>query len=112
MKKGDIVIVKATVRAVRQYLSGNITKVIKRYKIHGTPINGIVLGYSHLKTGKIIKGQYYDEPNELRVEDSHRVIVVEPIEQNNTWWGKPPFATNRYLEPIRCFEEDLELVNG
>ena len=107
MNKGDKVIIKATVTSMKAYYTNGTIKKLGRFPCQ---LTGIVLGYSFLKTGKIIKGNYYDEPKHLEVEKSHRVIVVEPLEQNRPFPNNGKFKTNRYLEPVRCFEEDLELI--
>lgn len=112
MKKGDKVKVKAIVKGQRIYKPHQYGKHIREIKRYKKELTGIVLGFSFIKTGKIHSNRYYDDQNILHVAKSHKVIVVEPIEQNNTWLNddKPLFETNRYLKPVRCLEEDLELI--
>jgi hypothetical protein len=111
MNKGDIVRIKATVRGVTIYRStGNIREIKRLKEPKKFYRTGVVLGYSFIKTGDIIRGRYTDEPNYLRVKKHHRVIVIEPV---NSWNYYPIKLqdTNRYLEPVRCLEEDLEIIN-
>jgi len=105
MKKGDIVKIKAKVYSVR---SGN-SKKLRKIEFP-TPFTGIVLGWSFLHTGKLKQGRHYDESNYLISEKRHKVFVVEPIEQHKSWLFGGLQKTNRYLEPVRCFEDDLEKI--
>lgn len=110
-KKGDVVKINATVKSVPVYYQAGTHKDIRRY-INKLQLTGIILGYSFLKTGKVIEGKYYDEPNSLQVEKSYKVYVVEPFEQYAPYSpnGERLIKSNRYLEPIRCFEDDIELL--
>lgn len=111
MNKGDIVRIKATVEGRTVYYSAGRRREIRRMpEPKNRNYTGIVLGYSFIRTGEKVDGKYYDDPNYLRIEKHHRVIVVEPFEQDNTWWHGDKFKTNRYLKSVRCLEEDLELM--
>lgn len=109
MKKGDRVRYKTTVYTARRRQDGKLTKVIRRHE-HPTEFTGIVLGHSWLCTGQIKIAQYNDESNQLLIDEKYRVIVVEPLEQQNSWLYGDIYETERYLKPVRCFEEDLELI--
>lgn len=100
MKKGNIVKVKAIAYGVKD---GHTRKVVS-YKVPET--TGIVLGYSFIFEGKItsdrggIFGEFDNwEAPYFTPQKSHKVWVVEPLDKGN-----------RYLEPVRCFEKDIELV--
>lgn len=111
MDKGNIVKIKATVKSIPAYTPEGTVKKIRRY-VYELPFTGIVLGYSSLKTGKIVERNHYGEPNYLDVKENHSVIVVEPLEQYPPYNPNGPklHKTNRYLEPVRCFEDDLEVI--
>lgn len=107
-KKGDIVLIKQIVRSVPEYTSDGEIKVLRKYSEH-LQKTGIVLGHSSLKTGKLIKGDHYDG-NYLEITKSHKVIVIEPLESYRPYSpnGEKLIKTNRYLEPVRCLESDIE----
>lgn len=93
MNKGDIVKIKATVTGSS---NGSTRKLVKHKKFDSKM--GIVLGYTFIYTGRIESG-WDNEPGYLAVGKSHKVVAIEPLE-----------CGNRYLEPVRCLEDDLELV--
>lgn len=93
MKKGDIVLVKATVTA-------NITghKKVLSKDIYDVPIKGMILGYSFIRTGYI----EYDEV--------YNPILQTPITDNKVWIIESLKKGKRYLKPLKCLEEDVELI--
>jgi len=115
LKKGDVVKINALARITKTYYSDKtIRRDIATFNVQD--ITGVVLGYSFLKTGTIKPARYYDDVNYLDIDKCHKVYVVEPIEQYTTYWTKEKqnnrIKTNRYLKPIRCFEDDLELIES
>ena len=95
-KKGDIVLVNQEVYGIRF----NNKRIL--YKPHWfKPHKGIVLGFSFIYTGTLIHLDYNDTSiHELKITKSHKVWVIEPLSNGN-----------RYLEPIRCLESDIELLS-
>ena len=66
------------------------------------PWQGIVVGWSTRQTGKVYppSGGYYDyEPGYLQVDKTFTVFMVQPLD------------TNRWVRPIACLEEDLDVPN-
>ncbi|NIQ88653.1 MAG: hypothetical protein GWN93_06060 [Deltaproteobacteria bacterium] len=64
------------------------------------PWRGIVVGWSTRQTGKVYPagGDMYDyEPGYLQVDMTFTVIMVQPLD------------TNRWVRPIACLEEDLDV---
>lgn len=110
MKKGDIVKINMTAKSIRAHTPDGIQKRIQKYSMKSN-LTGIVLGYSFLKIGKIIEGNYYD-PNYLKVDKTHKVFIVEPLQSYKPYSpnGEQWMNNNRFLEPVRCFEDDLELI--
>jgi len=100
VKKGDIVLVNQEVYGIK---SGN-KRIL--YKPHWfKPHKGIVLGFSFIHTGTLTaySDNDYDVvvAHELKITKSHKVWVIEPLNGNG----------NRYLQPIRCLESDIELIS-
>jgi len=128
MKKGDIVRVKAKIFTVRrdpqQYVntrnfiapvkefdfafsvlhvpnhSHNNWYYIKSLVREEFPIQtflGLLLGTTYIATGLYNPGSY-DEPGYLKEDKRHVCWKVEPLQQE------------RYLRPVLCLEDDLEMV--
>lgn len=109
MDKGDIVLVHATVEAgynlpypaeaIRVPLGGYSTKRCLYRTEEKEPWKGIVCGWTVLRTGFLNAGSY-DDPGYLWKIADHRVWVVEPI------------RGDRWFNPERCLEDDLEVLDG
>lgn len=120
MKKGDIVRVKAEVITIY----GNPHWIINNPKVNlihcPLPLNpyetalyrvkslyekpvketflGILIGKTYLATGKCNGGYEYDDPANLNEDKRHLCWKVEPL-----------LNYSRYLQPILCLEQDLEM---
>ncbi len=113
MKKSDKVRIKAEVQTSYYNLSGwelmhkpTLGRPKSLYRCKRS-IEGLVLGYTFLSTGggNLRRGGWsteYDnyESAYLKVDKRFKVWVVEPLGNDS----------NRYYKPIRCLEEDLEVL--
>jgi hypothetical protein len=104
--KGDIVEIKRHLIFSQIHNPGERKKRI--CEIKEFPVNkvGIIIGATMRFTGTVDK---YDCGNEdepymyvpyLKIEDKYPVYIIEPLN------------TNRYLQPLICREEDIELAEG
>ena len=106
MKKGDRVLVKATVRTGYARISNNEDviyeprgggKRILRYP--HTDVIGIIIGYSWRATGHY-SPRVDDNPPFLSEDKRHKVWLVESLRGGD----------ERYIEPLVCLEADLEII--
>ena len=101
MNKGDKVKIKAICQGITTIAQG-----VTRYKMRSiqrieakTNLTGIVIGYSFIPTGK-----YNGWEN-----DDYFPIIYQPT-FHKVWNVSLLTNGNRYLRPVKCFEEDLEKV--
>ena len=111
MNKGDIVLVRATVRT--EYGTGYEDEVVHQPRHspaeignvkslfrqqHPEPWRGLVVGKSYLVTG-IYWLDGYESRGVLAGDYHHLVWMVEPLDGN------------RYIKLWHCLEEDLEILS-
>ena len=111
-RKGDRVIVKAEVYtksarnigwgksevAVEVKHSGKGIPREMRRVILDNPFEGMVVGHSVRITGLYFRGGGRDDPGEIADEKWNKVVMVIPL------------GTDRWINPVACLEDDLELL--
>ncbi len=102
LNKGDIVLANQEIYGVND--SSQNKRIL--YKPHWfKSIKGIVIGFSFIRTGKLREPDLYN-----LYEANYKPDYLYDIVDNKVWLIEPLSKGDRYLQPIRCLESDIELI--
>ncbi len=105
-KKGDIVKFNRTVYGFRNQKNNGSFERILGFRYLGKYQTGMIIGYSFIRTGTVFesRGGIF-----MGVDDYEPGQLVN-ITDNKVWLVEPIISTERYLRPVRCLENDIELL--